>query len=182
LASIMYVAEEGRGTSAMNSKARETPTDRNDALDDAVSATLVASRALVGVAARSLAALESDVTAPQYRALVVLSSRGEQNVGMLADALQIHPSTATRLCDRLLAKGLIDRATSDENRRTVTVTLSAAGRALVAGVTRSRRRELRRILGRLDPDTTRALIDALGAFTAAAGELPDDAWKLGWTT
>ena len=150
-------------------------------LDRAAAAALVASRVLVGVAARSLSALESDVTLPQYRALVLLSTRGEQNVGALAEALQIQPSTATRLCDRLVAKGFIDRATSEGNRREVTLTLSSAGHALVDGVTKTRSRELRRIIGRIDPAARRALIDAFDAFAAAAGELPDDAWKLGWT-
>src|SRR5437868_15225897 len=103
----------------MPETARPSSTDRKGSLDDAVAQALVASRALVGVAARSLSALEADVTLPQYRALVLLSSRGEQNVSALADALGIHPSTATRLCDRLLNKGLIDRATSAGSRREV---------------------------------------------------------------
>ena len=155
--------------------------ERKRALDDAVALALVASRALVGVAARSLSALEPDVTLPQYRALVLLSSRGEQRVGTLADALGIHPSTATRLCDRLLTKGLIDRATSEGNRREVSVTISPDGLALVNAVTRNRRREVRHIVGRIDPEARRALIDVFNAFSTAAGELPDDAWKLGWT-
>lgn len=159
----------------------EKSSDARRELDDAVAMALVASRALVGVAARSLSALEPDVTLPQYRALVLLSSRGAQNVSALADALGIHPSSATRLCDRLLTKGLIDRVTSTGNRREVTLTLSADGRAFVDAVTRSRRRELRRIVGRIDPDVRRGVIDAFDAFATAAGELPDDAWKLGWT-
>ena len=163
------------------SGAREKSRNGRGSLDDAVAVALVASRALVGVAARSLSALGPDVTLPQYRALVLLSSRGEQNVSALADALEIHPSTATRLCDRLLTKGLIDRATSSGNRREVTLTLSTDGRALVNAVTKSRRRELRRIVGRIDPLARRALIEAFDAFATAAGELPDDAWKLGWT-
>jgi DNA-binding MarR family transcriptional regulator len=159
----------------------EKSTDGGSKLDDPVTKALVASRALVGVAARSLSALEPGVTLPQYRALVLLNSRGEQNVSTLADALEIHPSTATRLCDRLLTKGLIDRATSSGNRREVTVRLSPDGRALVNAVTRNRRRELRRIVARIDPAARRALIDAFDALATAAGELPDDAWKLGWT-
>ena len=39
-------------------------------------ALLTASRALVAVAARSLAAVDDDVTLPQYRALVVLAVAG----------------------------------------------------------------------------------------------------------
>ena len=150
--------------------------------DDAVDTVLIASRALVGVAARSLASAESKVTLPQYRALVVIGSRGEQNISTLADALEIHPSTATRLCDRLIAKALIERTPSVDSRREVTVGLSPAGRALVRSVTARRRKELRRIIEQLRPDTQRQLIAAFLAFSEAAGELPEDAWRLGWTT
>ncbi len=142
---------------------------------------MVASRALVAVAARSLAAAEADVTLPQYRALVLLSSRGDHNVGALAEALGIHPSSATRLCDRLFSKGLITRSNAEGSRREVTVTLSADGRALVRSVTARRTREMRRIVDRLDHDTQQALVGAFDQFAGAAGELPDDAWKLGWT-
>jgi len=152
------------------------------ALDDAVEMVLVASRALVGVAARSLGQTESEITLPQYRALVLLASRGEQNVSSLAEALDIHPSTATRLCDRLLAKGFIARSTSAESRREVTVGLSTAGKGLVRAVTARRRKELRRIVGELDPAAQRQLVEAFATFASAAGEVPDQAWKLGWTT
>jgi len=114
--------------------------------------------------------------------LVVLASRDEQNVGVLAEILAIHPSTATRLCDRLAGKGLIARNTSIENRREVTVTITDIGRSLVRSVTRRRVREINKIVGRLDPTVRRAAIDALSAFAMAAGEIPDEAWKLGWTS
>jgi DNA-binding MarR family transcriptional regulator len=143
---------------------------------------LAASRALVGVAARSLAAAEDSITLPQYRALVILASRGEQRVSHLADALAIHPSTATRLCDRLAAKSLIKRNASVESRREVTVALTASGRALLRKVTNRRVSEIDKIVEHLDTETRRATIDALNAFAHAAGEIPDDAWKLGWTS
>jgi DNA-binding MarR family transcriptional regulator len=150
--------------------------------DDATDAALLASRALVGVAARSLAAIEPEITLRQYRALVLLGSRGEQNVGSLADALEVHPSTITRLCDRLLAKQLIERTVSKESRREVSVRLSSTGRALLRGVTNRRRKDLGRIMGRLEADERSAVLAAFSAFAAAAGEAPDDAWKLGWTS
>jgi DNA-binding MarR family transcriptional regulator len=149
-------------------------------LERATDRTLLATRALVGVAARSLSAIEGDVTLSQYRALVLLGSRGTQNVGALADALGIHASTATRLCDRLLAKGLIVRSTTPENRREVTVALSEQGVALVRGVTKSRRQEIREIVSRIAPAERQKLVLAFEAFTEAAGEVPDDGWKLGW--
>ena len=72
----------------------------NVRLPTVTDAVLRASRALVGVAARSLAEVEDDVTLPQFRALVVLAA-GERQLGELAEALDVHPSSATRLCTRL---------------------------------------------------------------------------------
>ena len=63
-------------------------------------AVIGASRALVAIAARSLGAAGQDVTLPQYRALVVLASRGPQRVIDLAGFLDVNASTATRMCDR----------------------------------------------------------------------------------
>jgi DNA-binding MarR family transcriptional regulator len=154
--------------------------DDADTVEAAAAAVLFASRALVAVAARSLAATEATITLPQYRALVLLASRGEQRVGTLADALGIHPSTATRLCNRLVAKHLVVRRTSPDSRREVTVTLSTEGDKVLRSVTNRRRNEIRRIVSRLEPGTRRSVVRALTAFGEAAGEVPDDAWKLGW--
>ena len=156
-------------------------TVHDDDVAEATGALITASRALVGVAVRSLGAIEDSITLPQYRALVVLASRGEQNVGVLAEVLGIHPSTATRLCDRLAGKALIERNPSVESRREVTVTLTHQGQVLLRKVTRRRVREINKIVERLDPKARHAAITALHAFAVAAGEVPDDAWKLGWT-
>ena len=149
--------------------------------DAATDAALVASRALVGVAARSLAATEDTITLVQYRALVLLASRGDLNVGSLAEGLGVHQSTATRLCDRLVRKGLIDRATSAASRREVLVSLSRAGRTLIGEVTARRRDEIGKIMSRLTPGQRTWLAEAFSVFAQAAAEVPDDAWKLGWT-
>jgi DNA-binding MarR family transcriptional regulator len=142
---------------------------------------LGASRALVGIAARSLADLEGDMTLGQYRALLLLCQHGQLNVGALAAALAVKPSTATGLCDRLESKRLITRATSAESRREVTLRPTSEGRAVVKGVTTRRRRALARVLDTLEPDVVQDVAVAFEAFAAAAGELPEDAWKLGWT-
>ncbi len=141
----------------------------------------MASRALVGIAARSLAVTEDAITLVQYRALVLLASRGDLNVGTLAEALDIHQSTATRLCDRLVTKGLVDRAPSLENRREVFVALTPDGRALIRAVTARRRKDIGDIMARLRPNERSMLVEAFTKFADAAGEVPDEAWKLGWT-
>lgn len=150
--------------------------------DDVVDSVLGASRALVGVAARSLGAAEEEVTLPQYRALVLLASCGPRRVLDLAQALTVNQSTATRMCDRLDRKGLIVRERPRDNRRTVIVTISPAGRELVAAVTRRRRTEIRAILRAMPPQERAALVPTLRAFSDAAGEAPEQSWSLGWGT
>jgi DNA-binding MarR family transcriptional regulator len=150
------------------------------AADELVDTVLEASRALVAVAARSLAAAGDEVTLPQYRALVVLAARGPQGTAELAAALAVNPSTATRMCDRLVRKGLVRRHRQAGDRRSVRITLTAAGRDLVAEVTRRRRAELVRLLGALPPSQHEPVITAFRAFAAAAGELPQPGAALGW--
>ena len=107
----------------------------------AVDAVLTASRALVAVATMSLGAAAEDTTIAQYRALVVLASRGPQRMVDLAAALAVTPSTAGRMCDRLVRKGLIRRHRARADRRVVQVSITAAGRQVVDQAT-ARRREL----------------------------------------
>jgi len=153
---------------------------RESELEDVVDGVLRASRALVAVAARSIAQVDDTVTLPQYRALVALAARGPQNMGALAEELGVHSSTATRMCDRLVSKGLVDREVSAVSRREVTVRLTARGRRLLHRVTTARRRAIGQIVAKVPADLREAMVDALQAFSEAAGEVPDQAWAVGW--
>ena len=86
---------------------------------------LSASRALISVATKSLGAAAEEITITQYRALVVLASQGPQRLGDLASALEMAPSTAGRMSDRLVGKGLIRRHRAEADRRVVQVSLTA---------------------------------------------------------
>jgi DNA-binding MarR family transcriptional regulator len=147
---------------------------------DVVDALLSASRAFVGLAARSLADLDADVTLPQYRTLVVLAARGPQRAAEVAVELGVTPSTATRMCDRLVRKSLIRRTRTPSDRRAVRLILTPTGRALVDEVTRRRREELNRIVAAIPARDHAALVHALNTFTEATGEPRDDEWWLGW--
>jgi DNA-binding MarR family transcriptional regulator len=155
---------------------REGPEDR----DDLVDAVLGASRALVAVAARSLADLAEDVTLAQYRALVELAARGPQRPADLASALGVDRSTATRMCDRLVRKQLVQRRRISADRRVVRISLTGAGRALVEEVTRRRRVEIAQILRRMPHADRGSALRALRVFADAAGEVPEQDWSLGW--
>ena len=134
----------------------------------AVDAVLTASRSLIAVATRSRGAAAEETTIAQYRALVVLASRGRQRMVNLARALDVVPSTAGRMCDRLVRKIRRHRARAD--RRAVLVSVTTAGRQVVDQATARRRALIADILAKLPADTQRAVAEALRAFADAAGE------------
>jgi DNA-binding MarR family transcriptional regulator len=142
----------------------------------AVDAVLTASRTLIAVATKSLGAAAEETTIAQYRALVVLASRGPQRMVDLAGALDVAPSTAGRMCDRLVRKGLVRRHRARADRRAVLVSITAAGRQVVDQATSRRRDLIAGILRNLPAARQRAVAEALQMFAAAAGEVPDDQW------
>jgi DNA-binding MarR family transcriptional regulator len=146
----------------------------------AVAALMMASRAFVGITARSLAAVDADVTLPQFRALMVLATRGPQRPADISAELDVVPSTGSRMVDRLVRKGLLRRTRTPIDRRVVRLRLTPAGRDLVEDVVKRRRTELRAIVTRTAEHWQPAVTAALQAFAEAAGELPEQEWWLGW--
>lgn len=140
--------------------------DDIDAIADAV---LASSRALVAVSARSIAAAK-DVTLPQYRMLVVLDS-GPSNLTELAGHLDVAPSTALRMVDRLVSAGLLTREVPADNRRERSLSLTAAGRRTVRTVTNRRRRDLRAIVAQIPAEDRTSLARAMAAFAEAADQV-----------
>jgi DNA-binding MarR family transcriptional regulator len=151
---------------------------RRQADPAAVDAVLTASRAMVAVATRSLGAAAEETTIAQYRALVVLASRGSQRIAGLAVALDVAPSTAGRMCDRLVRKGLARRHRARGDRRVVMVSVTPAGRQVVDEATRRRRALIAEILGRLPAGAQRAVAEAFREFADAADEVPDSRWPI----
>jgi DNA-binding MarR family transcriptional regulator len=146
-----------------------------DAADDVAAVTtelLTASRLLVAVAARSLAAVEGTVTLPQFRLMVVLATRGPMSLTALAAQLAVNPSTAMRMIDRLSAAGMIVRGVNPKLRREHIVRLTEQGRRVVDDVTERRRAEIAAIVAGMTPAQRHGMIAALHAFNDAGGEPP----------
>ena len=142
-----------------------------DELDATAAEVLTASRALLGVVARSVAPVLEDVTLPQFRALVILSaSPGPMRSGDLAVQLGIHQSTFTRTADRLVAADLIRRRENPDNRRETLIELAPGGARIVDLVTERRRAEIRAVLAGLSPGERDRILDAMTLFSRAAGE------------
>ena len=141
-----------------------------------VDAVLTASRALVAVSTKSLGAAAEHTTIAQYRMLVVLASRGPQRMTDLAAALDVAPSTAGRMTDRLVRKQLARRHRARADRRSVVVSLTPAGRQVVDEATARRRVLIEDILTQLPAGQQQAIAAAFETFAAAAGEIPEQLW------
>ena len=140
------------------------PSER-DRLADAL---LVASRALVAIAVRSVSAGAAEVTVVQHRVLVLLDTRGPLSVTEVGAELGVDQSNASRHCSRLAHLGLATRTRSTDDARAVDVALTPAGRRHVQAVRRARRREIAQVLGRMPDDAARAAVRAFEQFDEAA--------------
>jgi DNA-binding MarR family transcriptional regulator len=145
-----------------------------------VEALLATGRVMVGLTARSIARLDADVTLSQFRMLVVLAAHGPRRTTDLAAELEVSPSTVTRTCDRLVRRALVRRFRREEDRRASWVTLTETGKALIGSVMRQRRAEVDRLARAANLRSPATVASALGAFVAAAGELPEAEWWQRW--
>lgn len=133
-------------------------------------AFVLASRAIVGLAIRSLAASPVELTLPQHRALVLLAMKKAATINDLADGLDVNQSNASRICDRLERLDLVARQRSETDRRATDVQLTPTGRTVLDMVDARRHAEVTQILERVGDTDAVAAIRALNAFAAAAAE------------
>ena len=147
-------------------------SDGNSRVEVDAAALIPGSRAMLAIIARSLAPVQDQVTVPQFRILVLLAeSASAMRSGDLAGALGVHPSTLVRMADRMVARGFIRRAENPANRRETLIHLEPSGRAIVRLVTRTRERDLRRIISRMSAGERAMLVAAMNAFARSATEL-----------
>lgn len=134
-----------------------------------VEAVLAAADVLLRVVAGSVAEVEDVVNSPQLRVLVRIHNLGPQNLGGVAAELGVHASNATRICDRLVAAGLMVRREDPADRRYVLLELTGKGKELVNGVLEHRRQAIAEVISRMPPGRRPALAAAMEAFASAAG-------------
>jgi DNA-binding MarR family transcriptional regulator len=131
-----------------------------------------AAEAFVLVWSSMPADLPEKISASQLRALVTVRRRGVTTVTALARDLSALPSSATRLCDRLVAAGYLDRAPAATNRRFHAISLTPAGERLLDVLDRHRHDAIAEVVARMDADARDRLLTGLTAFAAAARQ-PD---------
>jgi DNA-binding MarR family transcriptional regulator len=130
-----------------------------------------ATRALVITLGRAEEEVLPRVSVSQLRALLIISRQAPTNLNQLAVELGAIPSSASRLCDRLVAAGLVTRRTGSTDRREVELRVSAEGQRLVDQLRECRVAELVTVLATMGAEAQRALLTGLREFQLAAERL-----------
>jgi MarR family transcriptional regulator, organic hydroperoxide resistance regulator len=124
---------------------------------------------------RSRARQSNDPTAPltlsQYHLIAALESSPSLPVGRLAEAAGVSSPTATRMLDGLERDGLIERSPSEQDRRSVSVSLTEAGREAQRAERRRLERKRRALAEQLTPAERRQANALLRRLAALIDEL-----------
>lgn len=147
----------------------------------AVDAVLTACRYLVGVSARSFDAVDEQVNVLELRIMVVIASLGLPSLSDVAQSTGVHLSRASRSCERLVQRGLVERRDDPNDRRQLSLSLTESGRRVLAEVAAARRTAVMPALAKMSPERVELLRELLEEFTAAAGEDGNtEDWELDW--
>lgn len=125
----------------------------------------------VWMSARERAA--GQLSSAQLRALMVVEQCDGVNLRGLAAAMGILLSSASRLCDRLVAAGVLEREPGRVDRREIALHLTAAGRNLLDELRAERRSLISAVLTRMSPAGRQSLLRGLQEFDAVAGASDD---------
>jgi DNA-binding MarR family transcriptional regulator len=129
---------------------------------------------LLTVLERARLAQSPAVPPTQLRVLTIIARNRHTNMNRLAEALDVVPSSASRLCDRLEATGLLRRVPDPRDRREVRLVLTPSAERLLDELRDRRRHALAEVLDRMTPSAQLDLVRALEAFEAAAGHHDGD--------
>ena len=108
------------------------------------------------------------LTMTQLRVLFFVRSNEGASAGMLAESLQVTPSTLTRIMDRLVRNHLVERQVDDSDRRLVRHYLTPSAQKMVRELERTGREQLYSIFRQMDPEQLDRLVAALRDLAAAA--------------
>ena len=114
------------------------------------------------------------VTAAQLFVLKVLAGARSRTMGELAALTRTHQSTVSVVVKRLVARGLVHRATSTRDARCVELRLAPAGRRLLRKAPAAAQERLIEGVERLPPRERKALAAALHRLTREMRLAEDD--------
>ena len=119
---------------------------------------------VLALAARASVGAIQRISASQLQALLTIDRHGTINLTGLAEALAVLPSSATRLCERMLAADLVTKTPATLDRREVVIRLTSHGSSVVAEIEALRQASLAAALSRMPETSRRALVIGLEAL------------------
>src|SRR5438477_3890792 len=96
-----------------------------------------------------------------FRVLEVLLHKGPLPVNTIGPIVDLTPGSISIAVDRLVAKGLVSRVESTEDRRVRIVTLTSRGRDLIVTAFRKHAGQMKKVFSELSPDELCGLETAL---------------------
>jgi MarR family 2-MHQ and catechol resistance regulon transcriptional repressor len=96
-----------------------------------------------------------------FRVLEVLLHKGPLPVNTIGPIVDLTPGSISIAVDRLVAKGLVSRVESAEDRRVRIVALTPRGKDLIATAFRRHSGQMKRVFSELSPEELRGLEVAL---------------------
>lgn len=133
-----------------------------------------ATRGLLALNVSVLEQMEKQIGLAPLRALQSLQRLGPSLVTELGADLDMLPSTASRLSDRLADAGYITRRTAPTNRRATLLELTDAGRQVLQDLIDLRIEAFGEVVQHMTEAERTALVEGTEAFTAAHRRLSDD--------
>ncbi|MEH1015893.1 MarR family transcriptional regulator [Micromonospora sp. CPCC 206060] len=115
----------------------------------------------------------SRLSGSQLRAVMTVEQHDGINLRRLAQSLGMLLSSASRLCDRLVAAGMLEREPGRTDRREISLHLTEAARELLQEQRAERRRRLTEVLQAMSPDGRQALLRGLSEFEEVTREVAE---------
>jgi MarR family transcriptional regulator, 2-MHQ and catechol-resistance regulon repressor len=114
-----------------------------------------AMRALTRYAAAGID--ETGLGLSDFAVLEVLLHKGPLPVNTIGPMVDLTPGSISIAVDRLVAKGLVSRAESAEDRRVRIVALTPPGKDLIVSAFRKHSGQMKKVFSELSPEELRAL-------------------------
>jgi len=162
------VSLRGRMTGSREGRLALTDAAGGTDVADVAAAVEAASSALVIALGRAEERILPRVSVSQLRALLIIGRQAPTNLNQLAEELGAIPSSASRLCDRLEAAGLLRRVPDPRDRREVQLMLTPSARRLLDQIRERRQAALAHVLERMSPAARSDLLRSLQSFAEAA--------------
>ncbi|MGW0218245.1 MarR family winged helix-turn-helix transcriptional regulator [Micromonospora chokoriensis] len=160
------------------------PTDPETSMAAALD---TAAASLLGIWESAREGTANRVSGAQLRAVMVVEQADGINLRRLAAQLDMLLSSASRLCDRLVAAGMLEREPGRFDRREISLHLTPEARRLLAELRADRQAQLAAVLAGMTPEGRDALLGGMREFdevarrqqagtTLAGGSVGEEDW------